>query len=57
MPARDVAEHGAILEAITARQPAAARRAMMDHIRSFVALIEAAQLLPGDNRRSVGGRQ
>lgn len=57
MPARDVAEHAAILEAIAARQPAAARRAMMNHIRSFVALIEAAQLMPGASRRSEGGRQ
>jgi GntR family transcriptional repressor for pyruvate dehydrogenase complex len=57
MPERDVAEHAAILEAIAAREPAAARRAMMNHIRSFVALIEAARLLPGDTGRRAGGRR
>ena len=43
MPERDVAEHAAIVEAVSARQPAAAQRAMITHIRSFVALIEASQ--------------
>lgn len=38
MPERDVAEHAAVVEAIAAGQPAAAQRAMITHIRSFVAL-------------------
>jgi DNA-binding GntR family transcriptional regulator len=44
MPERDVEEHSAIVDAIAARQPAAAREAMVRHIRGFAGLTrEAAQ--------------
>jgi GntR family transcriptional repressor for pyruvate dehydrogenase complex len=39
MPERDVAEHAAITAAIAARQPEAARRTMVAHIRSFASLL------------------
>lgn len=58
MPERDVAEHAAIIEAIGARQPAAARRAMIIHIRSFVACIQETQSrLTESPRRIAGGRR
>jgi GntR family transcriptional repressor for pyruvate dehydrogenase complex len=57
MPERDVAEHAAIVDAISARQPVAAQRAMMAHIRSFVALIEASRLhATGAARSRTGDR-
>jgi DNA-binding FadR family transcriptional regulator len=40
MPESDVAEHAAISDAIAARQPEAARRTMVAHIRSFASLLE-----------------
>jgi GntR family transcriptional repressor for pyruvate dehydrogenase complex len=41
MPARDVAEHHRIVEAIRHRKPATARSAMVRHIRNFAKLVRA----------------
>lgn len=39
MPEQDIAEHAAIVDAIANRHPAAARKAMVRHIRGFAALV------------------
>lgn len=56
MPERDVEEHAAIVDAIAARQPAAAREAMVGHIRGFAGLTrEAAEKSATPARRGKRG--
>jgi GntR family transcriptional repressor for pyruvate dehydrogenase complex len=51
MPAGDVAEHRAALDAIRARDPERARAAMVAHIRRFAELVRAFDQ-PPDRKRS-----
>jgi len=59
MSERDVVEHRAIVEAIRRRRPAAARRAAVEHIRRYAAMVKELGNHPGDGnapvRRSTPG--
>jgi GntR family transcriptional repressor for pyruvate dehydrogenase complex len=52
MSERDVVEHRAIVEAIRRRRPAAARRAAVEHIRRYAAMVKELGNHPGDGQRS-----
>ena len=46
----DVVEHRAIVEAIRRRRPAAARRAAVEHIRRYAAMVKELGGAAGDGR-------
>jgi GntR family transcriptional repressor for pyruvate dehydrogenase complex len=51
MPERDVREHKAIVAAIARRDPEAARAAVIVHMRSFSAVLKAADAAQAERRR------
>jgi GntR family transcriptional repressor for pyruvate dehydrogenase complex len=51
MSGRDVIEHRAIVDAIRHRRPATARRAAVDHIRRYAAMVKELGDVVGDGRR------
>jgi GntR family transcriptional repressor for pyruvate dehydrogenase complex len=53
MSGLDVVEHRAIVEAIRRRRPAAARRAAVEHIRRYAAMVKELGGTAGDGRAAV----
>jgi GntR family transcriptional repressor for pyruvate dehydrogenase complex len=56
MPAGDVAEHRAVLEAIRARDPERARSAMVAHIKSFAEFVRGFDHASGRDSAPLRGR-
>jgi GntR family transcriptional repressor for pyruvate dehydrogenase complex len=54
MPENDIREHRAVLEAIRARDPDGARRAMIEHIHGFRRLVSGRKLPPANGTDGTG---